>query len=66
MIFENVITGETLAHVDFVAFIWTEAERQFEECHENEQWCNLSKMEQIEQYCEQFEHHTNDGDWIMN
>lgn len=65
MKFKNITTGEKLAHIEFVSFIWEEAERQFEECHDNELWCNLTKEEQLRQYCEQFEHQINDRDWVV-
>ena len=37
---------------DFITLVFDEAERQ---CHDN-LWCNLTKEEQIELFCEQFEH----------
>ena len=66
VIFRNLVSGEELSHIEFVNFVWEEAERQFEECHDEENWCDLTKEEQIEMYCEQYEHQLFDRDWIMN
>ena len=54
-IFKNKITGEELGFVRFVFFILDEAERQFED-NNDELWCNLTKLEQVECACEQWEH----------
>ena len=37
---------------DFITLVFDEAERQ---CHDN-LWCNLTKEEQIELFCKQFEY----------
>ena len=43
---------------DFIILVFDEAERQ---CHDN-LLCNLTKEEQIELFCEQFEHQL-ETDW---
>lgn len=65
MKFVNQTTGEVLSHQEFVLFMWEEAERQFTDCHEGENWNNLTKAEQIEQYCEQFEHQLKDRNYRL-
>lgn len=50
--FKNKLTGEILNFVDFTTLVLDEAEKQ---CHNN-LWCNLTKEEQIELFCEQFEY----------
>jgi len=66
MLFRNVWSGETLTHIEFVTFVWEEAERQFNDCHDDENWCDLTKQEQLAIYCDQYEHQL-DGDWkIIN
>lgn len=65
MYYRNAISGEKLSHFDFVVFVWSEAERQFNECNPDEYWCNLTQTEQIEIYCDQFEHQLNDRYWQM-
>ena len=63
--FKNKITGEKIVLEDFVEFVWEEAERQFNECHENGNWCDLTRGEQIHTYCEQYMHQLNNGDWCQ-
>lgn len=63
MYYRNEISGEELSHLDFVVFVWSEAERQFNECNPDENWCDLTKTEQLEIYCEQLEHQLNDRNW---
>lgn len=65
MVFKNEISGERLTHEEFVSFVWEEAERQFNECNADENWCNLTKEEQISMYCQQYEHQLNSRDWVM-
>lgn len=62
MEFQNNITGEVLSHADFVTLVWDEAERQFNENHK-ENWCNLTRDEQISFYCDQYEHQLEERDW---
>lgn len=63
MKFKNIITGEILSHAEFICFVWDETKRQFNDSHEEDHWSNLTWMEQIELYCEQYEHQTS-GDWV--
>ena len=63
IIFKNKLSGEESNHIEFVTFVWEEAERQFDECHDDIKWYNLTKLQQIEQYCYQYEHQINDMDW---
>ena len=65
MLFKNLVSGEELSHVEFVRFVWDETERQFNECHDDEDWCNLTKDEQIELYCSQYEHQLSERDWTI-
>lgn len=65
MEFINVITTELLTHQEFVKFIWEEAERQFEELHECENWCDLNQDEQLAIYCEQYEHQWFSNNWQL-
>ena len=65
MMFVNAITGEELSYIDFVTFVWEEAERQFNDCHEDKSWCDLTNEEQIEQYCYQMGHQLYDRNWEM-
>ena len=65
IIFRNLGTYEALSHVEFVKFVWEEAERQFNECHDEIKWWDLTREEQMEQYCEQYEHQLMDMDWTM-
>lgn len=46
---------------DFIALVFDEAERQYED-NQDDLWCNLTKKEQIELFCEQFEHQL-ETDW---
>lgn len=59
--FKNEITREILNLYDFVILILDEAERQWED-NNDEPWCNLTKEEQIELACEQYEHQI-ENDW---
>lgn len=63
--FINTLTNEILSHIEFVSFVWDEAERQFNDCHNDTQWTNLTKKEQIEQYCYQYEHQLSDMNWKL-
>lgn len=65
MTFVNCITGEKFNYIDFVNYVWEEAERQFNDCHEDSNWCNLTKEEQIEQYCYQYGHQLYDRGWAI-
>lgn len=65
MCFKNEISGEVLSHKEFVLFVWSEAKRQFTECHNDENWCDLTQDEQILIYCEQYEHQVNSRDWAI-
>ena len=65
MCFKNEISGEVLSHKEFVLFVWSEAKRQFTECHSDENWCDLPQDEQILLYCEQYEHQINSRDWAI-
>ena len=65
LFFRNLGTGETMEHAEFVKFIWEEAERQFNDCHDEMKWWDLTKDEQIEVYCEHFEYQLFDNDWTM-
>lgn len=66
MVFINLESGDVLSHAEFVAFVWDEAERQFNECHDDENWCDLSRDEQIEIYCEQYDHQLIDNGWTVD
>ena len=62
--FKNRITGEILSFVDFTILVFDEAERLYHNnwhYHDN-LWCNLTKEEQIELFCEQFEYQL-ETDW---
>lgn len=65
MEFINVITKELLTHQEFIKFVWEESERQFNELHEDENWCNLNQGEQLAIYCEQYEHQLADNHWQL-
>lgn len=52
-------------HVEFVSFVWEEAEKQFNKCHDEIKWCDLTKEEQIEVYCEQYEHQIINRKWAI-
>ncbi len=63
MEFKNRISDMVLNHEEFVEFVWDEAEKQFNELNENENWANLTRTEQYHHYCQQYEHQINDNDW---
>jgi hypothetical protein len=64
MQFQNNTTGEVLSHSEFVTFVWNEAERQYEDNNDGA-WCNLTGAEQIELYCEQYEHQLKEREWVQ-
>lgn len=63
MEFKNRMSDTVLNHEEFVEFVWDEAEKQFNELNENENWANLTRTEQYHHYCQQYEHQINDNDW---
>lgn len=63
MQFQNRITGEVLSHPEFVTFVWGESEKQFNKTHKNNNWCNLTKEEQIIIYCIQYEYQLQENNW---
>lgn len=65
MKFKDIISGEILSHYDFVLYVWEETERQFKELHENENWCDLTKEEQLYMYCQEYENKLNNRDWVV-
>lgn len=64
MRFRNKYTGEIISLREFVDFVWEESERQFDECS-GELWCNLTRDEQLEIYCNQCEYQVLNGDWRL-
>lgn len=63
-VFVNTVDGNTLTQPAFVDFVWEEAERQFNDCHDDEKWDELSDDEQREIFYEQYDHQLNDNDWV--
>ena len=66
IIFRNLATGEEKSHVEFVSFIWEEAEKKFSVRYGYDKWCALNKEEQLEKYCEEYEYQLLENDWTMN
>lgn len=64
MTFKNTLSGEELTHQEFVSFVWDEAERQYNEYHDSD-WSNRTKEEQLQYYCNQYEHQLNDRNWVQ-
>ena len=65
MYFKNKLSGETLSKDEFAAFVREEAERQYEDCHEDSLWSDLSKEEQQAIVEDQYEHQLRDRDWSI-
>jgi len=65
MVFKNSFTDVTLTQKEFVKFVWEETERQFKENNADENWEDLTKEEQIDLYCEQFEWQINGRGWSI-
>ena len=61
--FVNLLSGESLSKYGFIDHAWSEAERQFNDCHEDEQWSDLSPEDRLEIYRDQFNHLVFDRDW---
>lgn len=64
MIFKNQKTGETISVYDMLSFISEETEKKWNAKHSDNSWCNLTKDEQNELFCEQFEHEI-ENDWNL-
>lgn len=62
--FVNTIDGAEMSQAEFVDYVFEEAERQFNECHENERWEDLTEEEKAEIFRDQYDHQLNDRDWV--
>ena len=62
-IFINKLDGLKLSHKEFVDFVFGEAKRQFDDCHDNEKWDDLSDAEKDLIFHEQYDHQLKDRDW---
>lgn len=54
VLFVNKETGEEWPHEDLAAYAWDDAQANFEE-NNDKPWCNLTRDEQIDAYCKEFE-----------
>lgn len=61
--FINTLTDETLTHEEFVTLVWEETKRQFEDNNTEENWSDITISEQIELYCNQYEHQIQYMNW---
>lgn len=61
MVLKNFKTGETMSVRDMLDFILNETEKNWDTKHSDEPWYNLTRDEQNELFCEQFEHEIEKG-----
>lgn len=64
--FINKLDGQSLSPVEFADYVFKEAQRQFNECHDDEKWDDLSEAEKVVLVCEQIDHQLNDRDWVKS
>lgn len=61
--YENGLSHESMSKYEFMDYVWSEAERQFNDAHYRERWSDLTPTERLDIYCDQFAHQMDSRDW---